>query len=309
VIGPSPGETGPLDVAEAERVATRLWSTHVRARVDGDAPLLKAIDAGPALEADYGYLCYIGCGPTYAVESGLSVNVPRQTAWPVAFEATVHYLEGCMATQRPCVDTLVLRQEARNLPWKIVFWTTAAGGGTSPEEHPAPSGDGNYALTPGPPRISAQDLLADYANYLDTIKRTGRLPASTRLAPGAFTSGLVSQNYDSVEHQRSLGLFKNVVYRVDPADATWTFATSQNTTLVCGTVRYVASYVGVDGRVMVQPPDFSLFGSDVLPGRYSSIVKRGLHMVCFGLHPVASEPAYVLGSYGDDTQVDTTSAR
>ncbi|HTL83666.1 MAG TPA: hypothetical protein VL856_00675 [Acidimicrobiia bacterium] len=77
---------------------------------------------------------------------------------------------------------------------------------------------------------------------------------------------------------------------------------------MCGTVRLVASFVGVDGRVMVQPPSFSVFGTDVLPGRYSSITKPGLHMVCFGLHAAASDPAYVLGTYGDDTQVDTKPA-
>ncbi|MDQ1468175.1 MAG: hypothetical protein QOH10_2590, partial [Actinomycetota bacterium] len=209
-IGPSPGEKGPLDVAEAERVATLLWSTHVRALRNGDAPLLKATEAGPALEADYGYLCYIGCRPTNAVEYRLFVNVPRQTSWPVAFEATVQYFEGCLPTKKPCVDTLVLRQEARNLPWKIVFWTTAAGGGTSPEEQPALSGDGKYATTPGAPRISARDLLTDYANYLDTIKRTGTVPASTRLAPGAFTSGLASQFYEPLERQRALGSYVSV---------------------------------------------------------------------------------------------------
>ncbi|MDQ1480703.1 MAG: hypothetical protein QOI44_1564 [Actinomycetota bacterium] len=306
VIGPSPGEKGPLDVAEAQRVAAQLWATHVVARVHGDAPLMKAIEAGPALEADYGYLCYIGCRPPNTVASEIFVNVPRQTSWPVAFEATVHYDEGCLAPQRPCIDTLVLRQDARTRPWKIVFWTTAAGG-NSPEERPALTVDG-YAATPSAPRISGHDLLADYANYLDTLKRTGNPPALTQLAPGAFTTGLAASFYDPAERRGAYGAFQNVTYRVDPADATWTFATSQSTTLVCGTVRLVASFVGVDGRVMVQPPNFSGFGTDVLPGRYSSITKRGLHMVCFGLHAAASDPAYVIASYGDDTQVDTTPA-
>src|SRR5437870_647535 len=89
VIGPSPGETGPLDVAEAERVTRRLWADHTRARLYGDAPLLKAIEYGPALEADYGFLCYLGCRGTNATESRQFVNVPRQTSWPVAFAATV----------------------------------------------------------------------------------------------------------------------------------------------------------------------------------------------------------------------------
>jgi hypothetical protein len=306
VIGPSPGEKGPLDVAEAHQVAARLWATHVYARVHGDAASMKAIEAGPALEADYGYLCYIGCRPPYTVASGIFVNVPRQTSWPVAFEATVHYSEGCLAAQRPCVDTLVLRQDARNRPWKIVFWTTAAGG-NSPEERPALDVDG-YAVTPSAPRISANDLLADYANYLDTVKRTGNPPTITQLAPGAFTTGLAAQNYESPERQRQLGSYERVTYRVDPRDSTWTFATSQNTTLVCGTGRLAASFVGADGPVMVQMPDFSPFGTDVLPGRYSSITKHGLHMVCFGLHAAASDPAYVIASYGDDTQVDTTPA-
>jgi hypothetical protein len=308
VIGPSPGETGPLDVAEAEHVTTLLWSAHVRARYRGDASLLKAIEAGPALEADYGYLCYIGCRSTNATESRQYVNVPHQTSWPVAFAANVQYVIGCTASQQPCVDTLVMRQEARNLPWKIVFWTTAAGAPNSPEQFPALSGDGKYALASGPPRISADDLLTDYANYLDTLKRTGNPPASTRLAPGAFTTGLASYLYEPLQHQVAVGSYARVSYRVNPADPTWTFATSQSTTLVCGTVRYVASFVGVDGRVMVQPPDFSGFGTDVLPGRYSSIVQRGLHMICFGLHSDVSEPAYVIGNYGDDTQVDTTTA-
>ena len=46
----------------------------------------------------------------------------------------------------------------------------------------------------------------------------------------------------------------------------------------------------------------------VLPGLYASITQRGLHMVCFGLHP-ADEPAYVEGTYGADTKVETKPAR
>jgi hypothetical protein len=130
----------------------------------------------------------------------------------------------------------------------------------------------------------------------------------TRLAPGGFTTGLTSYLYDPIERQRAEGSIATVTYSVNPADPTWTYATSENTTLVCGTVRYVATYAGVDRHAMVQFSDFRPFGSDVLPGRYSSITQHGLHMVCFGLHPDVSEPAYVIASYGDDTQVDTTRA-
>jgi hypothetical protein len=308
VVGPSPGETGPLDVTEAERVTRRLWADHTRARFQRDAPLLKAIEAGPALEADYGSICYLGCRGPDATEARQFVNVPRQTSWPVAFAATVQYFDGCFASQRPCVDTLVLTQQAQDRPWKIAFWMTAAGRNRSPEEFPALSSDGRYAITPGAPRISAQDLLTDYANYLSTLKRTGQPPASTRLAPGAFTSGLAASLYNPLSRQQAFGTLEHVSYFVDPADATWTFATSQNTTMVCGTVRYVATLDGVDGRPIVQPPNFSAFGSDVLPGRYASITQRGLHMVCFGLHR-ETEPAYVIGTFGEDTTVETKPAR
>ena len=307
-IGPSPGDNGPIGVAEATQVATALWADHVRARSTTDAPLLKATEAGPALEADYGYICYLGCRGPDATESQLFVNVPQQRAWPVEFEATVEYLNGCFPNDRPCVDTFVATQLERNSPWKIVFWTTAAKANSSPENRPELVPGSTYGAAPGPLSFSAHALLVEYARYLDTLKRTGRPPSSTFLAPGGFTTALASELYDPPQRQRANGYSERVVYSVDPADATWVYATSAGTTMVCGTVRYVASDVGVDGLPLVQPPNFDDFGSDVLPGQYNTVVMHGLHMVCFGLHP-GYPLAFVIASYGDDATVETTPAR
>ena len=95
----------------------------------------------------------------------------------------------------------------------------------------------------------------------------------------------------------------SIAYRADASDPTYSFALAANASLVCGTVRYTDPNVGYR-RPLVQPPDYSVQGTDVRPGISSSITFYGLHMVCFVLRP-GSQTVSVIGSYGDNTGVVT----
>jgi hypothetical protein len=187
--------------------------------------------------------------------------------------------------------------------WKIAMMTNWSG--SSYATTPVTGSDG-FSPNPAPPAgAHVTTLPAEYAAYLQAIKDKGGAPDSTRLKPGFFTSGLISDNYISPTDQQREGLRRQPVYTVDPSDPVWQFAGSDGSTAVCGTVHYTDRITATTSP-LVQSAGGSEFG-DLLPaGIYSSVKITGLHQVCFEVYATAGQPVGVIGTWGD--MVSTTGA-
>ena len=286
---PQPGV--PVTPDEARDVATRLWQARMTARYQRDGASLRVLESGPALEADLGYICSLGCRGPLETAIATTVNVPPQTAWPADFFAVVSYdLPDCPVT--PCDEGFVAVQASQGAPYGSV-----PGYGT-----------GGFALPPDPePSRQFQNLPAEYAQYLQSLKDTGRPPALTRLSDGAFTTDLATGMYNPPAAQAGAGRLSSTTYSVDPNDPLWRFRGVYDIQVTCGTVRYQDTIRPLPGQQLVQPPDYSVFG-ELTPGAYSSVVVRGLHMVCFEAYNDPREKVGVFGTWGDITHVSGTLA-
>jgi hypothetical protein len=292
----SPTTTGVLvDPGEAHDVASRIWSELVQARFERDASGLTKIEFGPALAADLGYLCLPGCRGTLRTADQITVNVPRQQHWPLAFSANVFYTSHCQTTGPPCHDIFVVVQEAKGAPWKIAHYVTYTG--TSFADQPALLSDG-WAESPTPNPI-LNGAPAEYAAYLVALNRTGRPPATTHLSAEWFTNN-APEVQRATRSLNPLGFRETLAYRTDPTDPLWHFAGSNSVQFVCGTFHFTETVTGTQNQRIVQPPDLSVLGDKVRPGIYTRVTIFGLHMACFEQH--AGEDALsVMGEWGDAT--------
>jgi hypothetical protein len=282
---------------EARDVAGRLWQARMVARNQRDAATLRMVEAGPALEADLGLVC--GCAGPLETALSTTVNVPRQTTWPVDLFATVTFeLPDCPVT--PCDDSFVAVQASQGAAWKIVLVVNYSG--TVYSAQPVNSSDG-FATPPDPvPERQFRNLPAEYAQYLHSLKETGQPPGLTRLGTGPFTSDLASHLYNPPSQQQARGELDSVSYFVAPSDPVWRFAAEYGVQVTCGTVRYQDDRHPLPGQVLTQPGDHSAYGS-LTPGDYSSIVIDGIRTVCFEAYPDPSKPIGVFGAWGDVTHV------
>ncbi|HVM64109.1 MAG TPA: hypothetical protein VMU14_04555 [Acidimicrobiales bacterium] len=291
----------PVTPAEAADVAHRLWQARVAARAAHDAPTLRLIDAGPALDADLGAGCDACTGRPPSARS-TTVNLPPQAVWPVDFFATVTF-GGAACAAEACVDSFVAAQASAGAPWHIVLLVTSSGAAGAGA--PAP-GSGGFAAPPAAlPDRQFANLPAEYAQYLQSLTATGQ-PGLTRLAPGPFTSGLAHLLYHPPAAQQAAGRSETVAYSAVPGDPVWRFATAGGQ-VTCGTVQSQATVRPLPGRALVQPADRSAFGS-LAPGAYSSVVTRAVRMVCFEAYPGPKVPVTVLGTWGATTAVTGTAA-
>ena len=293
---------GVVTPTEASAVGTQLWEAWVQARVTRDITALRTLDAQPELSADWGYICQYGCrGPELSLSS-MSVIVPRQTVWPAYFLATATFTVNCDATASPCDNTFVATQSAPHAPWKIAAMSNWSGHSYATTPAVAHGQFSPAASAPTAAHVNA--LPQDYAAYLEAIKKTDQGPPDTRLAPGPYTSGLISTNYMPAAAQQAAGYSNAVTYYVVPADPVWQFAGSNGATAVCGTVRYTDVTKGTT-RPLVQADNDHPYGN-LANGTYSSITLTGLHTVCFESYADPTKPTVVLGVWGDGVTASGT---
>ncbi len=295
----------PVTPAEAKDVAGRLWQERMTARNQRDVAALRLVEDGPALEADTGYICALGCRGPLETALSTTVNLPHQAAWPVHFFATTTYdLPDCPV--QPCDDSYVAEQRSSGAPWKIVLVVSHSGNPFGSQ--PSPDA-GGYSVGPDPlPARDFPNLPAEYAQYLQSLKDTGRPPELTRLGAGPFTSGLVHGLYNPAAVQQTDGWLSTVTYSVNPSDPVWQFGAVNGIQVTCGTVRFQDSIRPALGRGLVDTSSAAVFGgADVAPGTYSSIVVTGLHSACFEAYNQPG-PVEVFGTWGDITHVATTPA-
>ncbi len=285
-------------------MARQLWNGMVTARHENDRDALRALLKGPALEATLGDMCDCPGIPKFVAET-FSVNVPRQTSWPAVFFASATYTSSCEASARPCVDSFVAVQDRERGPWKIALWVGYSG---RLNAETSGVGPGSFALDPPPLTYrDAVTLPAEYAEYRDSLKRTGEPPPQTRLGPGPFTTGEAEWLYDPPAEQRARNLSEGTSYTVG-GDPMYAFTAVAETAVVCGTVRYTSVATALPGMTIRQSQEQTEWGTKLAPGRYSSIVAEGLHMVCFELYANPNVPVTVFGRYGSVTKVTGTRA-
>lgn len=289
VVASTTSTTDSVDPHEAHIAAGALWSGLSRAESGRDIDALRAYEDGPLLASDIGEICQVGCPPPeFSAEETITVNVPHQTGWPATFFASVSYT-GCVATQTPCIDEFVARQDEKGGPWKAILLIHYGGHTTSEQPQLLPDG---YAV-PGPDAGSTvPPLLADYANYLTALKTTGAKPASTALADGPFTSDTASALFDPPEAQRDRGLSIVTEYHVDPTDPVATFVDGLGATTACGVVRSSSVVQSASGDSLPAGVSVQEFRMRMADGRYSSITAARVHMVCFS--QLAGDPVVVV---------------
>jgi hypothetical protein len=306
VLGSSTDPSVAVSPAEANDVASRLWQARMTARYQRDAATLKLIEDGPALEADLGYICNLGCHGQLEKAVTTTVNLPLQTSWPVHFFATVtNDLPDCPVA--PCDESFVAEQVSSGAPWKIVLYASYSG--TVYAAQPV-AGAGGFAVPPDPsPLRDFRNLPNEYAQYLQSLKDTGRPPVLSRLGPGAFTSDLARNLYDPPSKQQAQGVLYTTTYFVSPTDPVWSFAGAYDVQVTCGTVRFRVTDRPLPGQELVQPTDQSAYGAAVAPGSYSAVLVQGLHTVCFEGYNQPPGKVLVFGTWGDVTQVTGTPAK
>lgn len=281
--------------AQARTVATELWQAWVQARATRDITALQTLDAQPELSADWGYICQYTCAGPWLTLSSIAVTVPTQTKWPADFLATASYTTDCHASASPCNNTFVAVQAGPGSPWKIASMTDWSGNSYATTAPVVPG-----QLSPGPtpsPAAHVSTLPQEYAEYLQAIKTTGKSPADTRLASGAFTTSLISSNYYPESQQQADGLTDNITYYTNRTDPIWEFPGANGATAVCGAVRYT----DVEKATTIplsQSPDNHPFGN-LATGTYSSVTMTGLHLVCFEVYSDPAQAVGVLGTWGE----------
>lgn len=282
---------------EATTVATELWQEWTQARSQRNISELQALDTQPELSADNGYACDLGCPapPVLSLQS-ISVTVTQQSSWPAVIFATASYVTDCDAGASPCQNTFVAVQPNPHAAWKIALMASWSGSAYStippvPQESFSPT-----VQLPGAEHLDT--LPQEYATYLKAVKDTGRPPSETRLAPGAFTTGLVDTNYQP----NQTGAIHSVNYTVSPIDPVWHFPGSDGTIATCGTVHYVDQVKATPGHELLQSADHHQWGN-LAPGIYSAITLTGLHMACFESLSDPTVPVDVIGTWGDVVSV------
>jgi hypothetical protein len=302
----SSSPTDTVDPLEAKSVARSLWAGISAALSAGDTGALRVFEAGPLLESDIGAICQVGCPPQqFSTPLQVSVNVPHQSGYPATFLATVTYQTGCHAATSPCVNQFIAVQPAKGAPWKAMLRIQYGGPTNSQQAHLLPDG---YAVAPADPataRIS--DLLADFSNYEDTLKRTGVPPTDSLLADGPFTSDRAPRLYDPPDAQAARGVHVTGTYTVDPADPTYVFATAAGGMTMCGDIRYAAELTSATGDPLDASVAVDEWKMRLTPGRYSSISLVGLDMLCFERLPTDAHYT-VVANWGGNTAVAGQSA-
>jgi hypothetical protein len=266
-----------------------------------DTAALRVFEDGPLVQADIGSRCQVGCpAPRFSSIQNLTVNVPHQSGWPAMFFAAVTFASGCNSTASPCEHEFVAVQSAMGQPWKATL-LISYGGDRMRSMDPQLLSDG-FAVSATAPNEVVPPLLADFANYDTALKTTGKKPASTRLADGAFTSDNATQMYESPEHQRARGVVLTVEYSVDPADPIYTFTSSGGGTTACGTIRYTGTMTSADGTPLPASASVDEWRMRIADGSYRSLTLEGLHMVCFDVDP-RDPTVYVIASWGASVAV------
>ena len=286
-----------VDPDEARDVARQLWNERVQARYFRDTKGLAKLESGPALAADVGYICLLGCRGPLLTADDVVVNLPHQQAWPLAFSANAFYSQGCEAAQPPCHDSFVVVQRAENEPWKIEHYVTYAG--TTFADQPASLANG-WAEFPRPNAVLTHTP-AEYAANLTALSRGTGAPSGTHLLFDWFENNAP----DAQRAERdlgALGLQQTLTYRVDSRDPVWTFAGSNSVQFACGTVRFRQIVTGARNQRFVQPPDLSALGNKVAAGIYRRVTVDGVHMACFEQH-AGEDALHVLGEWGDATTI------
>jgi hypothetical protein len=278
VVSSTTSATDSVDPHEGHIVAGALWSGLSRAENARDIDALRAYEDGPLLASDIGEICHVGCPPPrFSAEESITVNVPHQTGWPATFFASVSYT-GCVSAQTPCIDEFVAQQNQKDGPWKAILLIHYGGHTISEQPQLLPDG---YAVPAPDAAPTVTPLLADYANYLTSLKTTGTKPANTVLQDGAFTSDMASALFDPPQAQQARGLTIATEYHVDPTDPVATFVDGLGATTACGVVRSSSVVQSLSGDPLTAGVSVQEFRMRMADGRYSSITATGLHMVCF----------------------------
>jgi hypothetical protein len=279
---------------EAHVVAGRLWFLRMTALSERDAASLPQFEAGPELEVDRGFICQEGCRGPVLTSGTVTVNVPRQTAWPAVFFATVTYTTQCGASVSPCDDSFVAQQISPGAPWKMILYVDYSG--TLYASQPALGADGYAVAAQADATRHLEALPAEYAVYLQALKSTGRPPTSTRLANGYFTTGLASALNDPPAAQEARGEHRTVTYQAAPTDPIWRFASEFGSQVTCGTVRFRDQITPTAGHTLTQPDDYSAYGN-LAPGDYATVTLTGLRNACFEVHQDPTTPIIVFGTW------------
>lgn len=291
-----------VDPQEALSVANRLWQDVNTALHDHNIDSLNNLESGPALDADAGTLrvaCASGCPDIPVPSSGqMTVNVPHQGGWPAMFLASVKYTDACRADVKPCVELFVAVQPARGGPWTMHLRTSY--GGHHASEDPAVLPDG-FAAVPDSAAVPDTTLLTDYAEYFDTFKRTGQPPDPSRFDAGPFTTGLSSWALLLAERQQQAGFNEDVDYRADLGSGVFVFATSDNTTTTCGTIRYTTTATALPGQSISSSTIYQVWGGNLASGNYTAVHAEGLHETCFETR--TGPPVIVTGIEGSTIEV------
>jgi hypothetical protein len=296
-----------IDPALALRIVETMWPVREEALDTDDGASLAGFETGSALQGDTADLLARACGCNDYTARTIATHdlfVPRQMAYPAWFLAEL--TTGPIDVTSSDVSLMVFTRASAATHWMLSLETGYSIGAPTAWVYATPeTATGGF----DPPSPTHNKLPADLAAYYQHWATDGTAPTS-RFAPGVFTSAVGQTQVATDKTYAAEGLVHRVVYSVDlTTDGVWSAAANNDRdqtpygwTLTCGTERYVSTTTLAKGAApIVQPPDFSTWGSTLPPGLYTSVTQWGLHESCFMDDPWGN-PYIVLGHGGGVTR-------
>ncbi|MDQ1625717.1 MAG: hypothetical protein QOJ49_1215 [Actinomycetota bacterium] len=288
-----PGARGVVTTAEAESVFRAFWPRHERALVAHDLGALQHLDAGAAADYERGALA-CGCLHLTGARPMLALEffVRRQSRYPANFVVEAETSQG----GPPEVEIFVFRKAAAGAPW-LVIQNSRIGAedwnGHVPGHSLIPP-DG-YALPPSKAQhAKALGLARALAAEWQRAKETGRVPSRSAFQLSGRTAGRMQQIAAFPQDtEQANGLLGHATFYVDPRDPL-VEVNENGVDLACQPVRETMVYRPHPGKMLVQDPARSFWGTLLAPGRYSTVTKLGSWQTCFRIDERAAGPVAVL---------------
>ncbi len=295
------GDTrAPLVTPSQATVITKaLWNAREDALVHRNLGLIRQIDTMALAGYDEQYLRSLQYGLDKAIfvaprpVNGVTVFVPRQSAWPEYFAAEVACQPG--AGPGKATDLLLATRTSPETTWHLAFEIgndNRQVTQTLPPPETDPEGF-DLATTPAP-KGPTSDWLGDLAQYYASWKDVGASPAGSPFAPGALTTEMGPALTAHPQGALVDGGDIRGTYRFTPEDQ-WLVGFG-GWPVVCGDVYETVTDSALSGTLF-QAQSRSQWGADVPPGTYQSVVSVYDVEAC--IFPDAS----VLGVYGDPITV------
>jgi hypothetical protein len=292
------GSRALVTPTEAFQVETTMWQLWQKALVSDDTrALTQLLTPGPMLTAQLYYCTWPhgGCANTSAPQPMAMATpvVPVQTRYPIDFLAEVQttgLLGPPVSKDGPLVEVQVLTKASPAAPWKLSLDTSYSSATAQPpqnlpfatvaipQDDPVQNGQFNPAPTQSGPAPSTE-YLSLLAGYWQEWKEDIR-PSSPYIDPNGVAAHIGESFAQDPESAVFAGSRTSYLYAADHHTPQWTFTSPGGVPFVCGIVSVRATAISAGGSVLLQNPDRTNWGMQLVPGDYPFVTTTGIHQVC-----------------------------